>query len=627
MKSTKPVELIKEGNAQLQRNQLEEAEKIYQTCVKSFPRHPGAKERYAYVALRKSNLDDAYARYSALVGEHPNNVAGWIGLGNVLLQHSLFDEAEEVFQACVESFPNHPGVKERYAHVAFQKMHFDDAYARYSALVGEYSDYVAGWIGLGNVLLQQNLLDEAEEVFQTCVESFPDHLRAKERYAYVALCKLNFTDAYARYSALDGEHPESPVGKMGLGNVLLQQNLLDEAEKVFQTCIASFPNHPRAKERYAYVALCKLNADDANARLEELLAENPEYIPGYIRKIDVLLQKGLFLEAENAIRYLMKKYTFCFTVYSNIIMLHERYIKSGIHLAFPIITELALLAYNDICTHMKDANPCFDADGFRHGILLGARNIYRIEKVQDCSRQKEKTMAIFGDSSVLATLYHPQHFKKRGFDVQFFSVSGATITGLGKDKSSLGLFPRIEQYIAKQKPQYVMLKFGQADLEFAYYYKKVIKQEPVEYPHFLEELIKSYQQRIDQIKNSTHLIIHGADFPSLVEGNKCAKRTLDIITIGAYRKNNKSLFDELVAILPSITHRTQISLTFNSMLKEMCVSCGCCYVDTKDIVMPQDMSIIGVDFQPYFDHHYQASDYQKAKCIDHTLKGIMSFFE
>ncbi len=616
------------GNVHLQRNLLDEAEAEFRICVEKFPNHVGAKERYAHVAFRKQDYDDAYAKYSRLKEAYPDNIAGYIGVGNVLLQQNLLDEAEVEFRICVETFPHHAGAKERYAYVALCKQNVDDAYARYTILKEEHPDNMSGYIGVGNVLLQQNLLDEAEAAFRICVETFPDYAgAAKERCAHVALCKLDFNDAYALYSGLKEKYPDKVFGYFGVVNVLFRQNLVDEAEAELRICIEKFPEHVGAKERYAYIALREQNTDEAYARYSVLKEKHPEHVSGYIGELEYFFRNGFYTQFEDAVQVFLNKFKGCFHAYISIIDFHEQNIKRGIHLVLPSFTNLMFELYSDIDEHMKDMYPCFDKNKLKYGALLGARNIYLSETNQISSQFPSPHIALFGDSSLTTSLYYPQRFEERGFHAQFFQASGATIRGIGSDTSVLGLFEKIMNYIRSQRPQYIILKFGQGDVEFGYYFKKFVKQEPIHYDSFFGHLIESYRKKILCFYDLTNVIVHGIDLPSLVERKKCAKRTLDVITDTPNRRKYFDLYQKLIASQPSIVERTQISMEFNARLKEMCKSIGCFYADTKDVFMPNGSSTLHAYFQPNFDHHYLTTDYVKSKAIDVTLSSVMSFLE
>ncbi|WP_027178147.1 tetratricopeptide repeat protein [Maridesulfovibrio bastinii] len=690
-----PIDYIKKGNSLLQQNLFTEAEDVFKSCLKLFPKNVGVKERLAFTAFSRKAYDDAYVRYSSLVNENPENISGYIGSANVLLKQGLLSDAKSVLKDCQKLFPGNLRLTERLGHIAISEGDYDEAYIYYSSLIKDHPENISGYLGLSNVLLILNFFDEAEECLGICVNNFPDNLFAKDRYANVALKKHNYEEAYIRYSqiiSIDHEKisayiglavvlfqqkllaeaeellefckenlsknlgidnlyakvafnkleydeafkryskliddfPNIPTGYIGQGHVLLEKQFNNAAEKIFENCIKMFPDSFEAKERYAYIAFRNKDYEKAYARYSDLEANYPDKVICSVWKLRSLLSLGLYGEFENAVRKFRDKYKGCPSLYSNIIYIYNTYISYGIYQHLPSFTKMASSAMEHIDKYMTDdILPCFDRIELFHGLLLSAKN-YSLNEIGRFSIDRgTKTIAVFGDSSVVTTLYRPDHFVARGFNPVFFSLGGATITGIGSSKSKLGLFEKIKKFAIENKPQYVVLKFGQGDIEFGYYYRKFLKNESdLDYVQFCEFLIETYQKRILILQELTNVIVHGIDLPSLIERKKCAKNTVDVITKDKVYEGDLSLFDELVAVQPSISERTAISLRFNSMLKDMCHRIGCFYADTEDIFLAEDGKTIDVYYQPDFDHHYKTTARIKEKSIDKVLEIVMCF--
>jgi tetratricopeptide (TPR) repeat protein len=690
-----PIDYIKKGNSLLQQNLFAEAEEVFKSCLKLFPKNVGVKERLAFTAFSRKAYDDAYVRYSSLVNENPENITGYIGSANVLLKQGLLSEAKSVLKDCQKLFPKNISLLERLAHLAMSESDYDEAYIYYSLLIKNYPEKISGYLGLSNVLLILKFFDEAEECLGSCVNNFPDNLFAKERYANVALKKNNYDDAYIRYShivsidpgknsayiglavvlfqqklfseaeellefgrvnlsknfgidnlyakvayhkleydeafkrysQLIKDFPESTSGYLGLGNILLEKQHFDSAEKAFEDCIRIFPDCFEAKERHAYVAFMGKDFEKAYLRYSELEVQYPEKVVCYVWKLRCLLSLELYTDFKEAVYEFWNKFAGCPWLYFNIINIHNTYISYGVYLKLPFFTKMAEQAMEYIHKYMTDdILPCLNKRGLFYGLLLSAKNLALNEIGGFSIDSGKKTIAIFGDSSVVTTLFLPDHFVTRGFNPVFFSVGGATITGIGSSKSKLGLFEKIKKFVVKNKPQYVVLKFGQGDIEFGYYYKKFIKEESeIEYDQFCNSLIEAYQKKVLILQELTNVIIHGIDLPSLIERKKCAKNTIEVITKDKVYEGDIALFDELVAVQPSISERTAISLKFNSMLKDMCHRIGCFYADTEDIFLAEDGKTIDIYYQPDFDHHYKTTARIKEKSIDKVLESVMSF--
>ncbi|MDQ7833737.1 MAG: tetratricopeptide repeat protein, partial [Desulfovibrionaceae bacterium] len=129
-----------------------------------------------------------------------------------------------------------------------------------------------------------------------------------DRYAQVALLKLDYDEAYARYTALRKAHPDAPHGYLGQVDVLLKQRLVDEAEEVLAEGIARFPEHPLLRQRYGLAAMRRWDFDEAMSRFEELVRLHPDNATGYIGKANLLIHLNKLREAESHIAWSIHRF-------------------------------------------------------------------------------------------------------------------------------------------------------------------------------------------------------------------------------------------------------------------------------------------------------------------------------
>ena len=617
------------GNVLLRLNRLDAAEETFERCLGRFPDNEQALERHAQAAFRRQDLAEASARYHRLLQAFPENALGAVGLGNVLLQQYLVDEAEEVFGNFLKKFPDHVQAQERHALAAFRKMDFEAAYVRYCRLMQAYPEKVSGYIGVGDVLLQQSLFDEAEEFFVSCLEKFPSNSQVQDRLALAALRNLSFEKASARYEKLMHTHPDDVSGYIGLGSVMLQKNYFDAAEKIFMHCLELFPENTKALERYAFVALRRQRLDEAYARYERLRKVDPKKISSYVGQITVLIRNRKFCEAESFIKSYLKKFNYSPNAVGSAIGLLMGAIKENALTEQPSLAVLALRLYSIYVKYAFAGERCFDHGGYVYASLLGARKMCR--PATSCPPQVPrragrgccKTMAIFGDSHVVPTFYCPRQFELLGFKVNFFPVSGASIVGLGRNKSTLELLPKITQYIVSNNPDYVLMKFGQVDNEFGYYYKKFVKKERVmDVDSFAESLLEKYKEIICKLTNMTNVVVGCINLPSIYSRRHWAKRTLDVITGDIDEGQFASLHDKLLALQPSIVSRTKRAIQFNAKLEAMCREIGVLFVDHTEIFQDKTTGLLHLYNQSDDDHHYVTSDFMRSKVVEFTLEKI-----
>jgi hypothetical protein len=113
---------------------------------------------------------------------------------------------------------------------------------------------------------------------------------------------------------------------------------------------------------------------------------------------------------------------------------------------------------------------------------------------------KIEQLVVIGDS----------HTSQYGFDtintyndierIFLINAPGASIKGLLKEKSTLGLLEKIKnfEFTKKQKTLFVI---GQCDVEFGYYYKSVLFGKKLSLDEFLDDLIKKYEKFLLSFNN------------------------------------------------------------------------------------------------------------------------------
>lgn len=177
---------------------------------------------------------------------------------------------------------------------------------------------------------------------------------------------------------------------------------------------------------------------------------------------------------------------------------------------------------------------------------------------------KLKKIVIFGDS-------HSRIFKKIEIPnviLDVNSISGGTITGLAKRISTLQIRKNIIDYLKNNEPDYLILKFGQVDIELSYYYKQVVKNNNFTKEEYIDTIISTYKLFLEEIMkyiDKSKIIIFGINPPALLSKEKCLLYTSRIIF-----DNSKEKISELSNKLEDIEERTKFSFNFNYNLHLLC---------------------------------------------------------
>ena len=198
---------------------------------------------------------------------------------------------------------------------------------------------------------------------------------------------------------------------------------------------------------------------------------------------------------------------------------------------------------------------------------------------------------------------HSGIFKKiklKKYTINSDIISGASLSGLPKRVSTLNIKNRIIFYLKKKKTDFLVLKFGQVDIDLKYYYKLVVKGENIDKKKYIKDLILCYKEFISEIKkyiDKKKIIIFGINPPSLIDKESCYIYTSRIIF-----NKSKNSYSLLKKKIETIEERTAFSKLFNSELKEFCKKENIKYTEVFNEVLNSN-KIVSNFFTDNNDHH------------------------
>ena len=203
---------------------------------------------------------------------------------------------------------------------------------------------------------------------------------------------------------------------------------------------------------------------------------------------------------------------------------------------------------------------------------------------------------VFGDS-------HSRIFKKCNIlnhVIDCENISGATLAGLPKRISTLDVKNRMIDYLKNNKPDFLILKFGQVDIDLSYYYKIVVKKEEIDKSEYIQNLLSCYEKLIVELSyyiDKKKIIIFGINPPSLVKKESCYIYTSKIVL-----NKNEHLSGLLKDKIESIQERTYFSKLFNIQLKDMCCKNDIKFIEVFDEFLNSE-NIVSDMFTNNNDHH------------------------
>lgn len=213
---------------------------------------------------------------------------------------------------------------------------------------------------------------------------------------------------------------------------------------------------------------------------------------------------------------------------------------------------------------------------------------------------------IFGDS-------HSRVFKKielQKYKISAEPTSGASLKGLPKSNSKLQLRRKIFTYLKTNKPDYLVFKFGQVDIDLGYYYRVVVKNEKIDKREYVNNLITRYINFLNEISRlypKERIIVFGINPPSLLDKDSCFDYTKGIIL-----KNNDSseMRRKLYDSIESLNQRTNLSKLFNLTCKYFCEMNHIKYTEVFNKLL-NSRNIISPKFTSNDDHHIKGIENDK----------------
>lgn len=163
-----------------------------------------------------------------------------------------------------------------------------------------------------------------------------------------------------------------------------------------------------------------------------------------------------------------------------------------------------------------------------------------------------------------------------------FKYPASTIIGFGKRQSTLNVGKKIADVIADDSSSTRVFCFGQVDLELGYYYKKVIKEELINYDEFITNLIEEYCLFLSKYDNGK-LIVKGLNLTVLKNEDFAVKYVSRIITENTSEKAKVQYYTEkLKSELAPFRIRNKAHLDFNVKLKAKAKENGWQYFDINE---------------------------------------------
>lgn len=225
-------------------------------------------------------------------------------------------------------------------------------------------------------------------------------------------------------------------------------------------------------------------------------------------------------------------------------------------------------------------------------------------------KEKERVL-VFGDSH---TVYFGDARQVFGFDNNYKKLDidcnvkhGAAIAGFGKRQSTMNVKQKILEILKTNSHDYLLLNFGQVDVELGLFYRKFIKEENLSFKTHCTNIIKIY---IEFIKNlpfdNKNILVKGINLPVLCYSkSKWLDYINRIITENIVDPGEVTRISNKMEDFYLCDHkRTNMALLFNEILKSELSKINVEYGDINRELLDESTGLISTNFIPCrMDHH------------------------
>jgi tetratricopeptide (TPR) repeat protein len=248
---------------------------------------------YGMNAEARKVFEDEEPRLAA----HPQ-VTATLRLGNAFVALGLLERAEKYSQLALSLGPDCTACYQTLAQIAERQDNTEKALAYLLAAKQRAPEDPEVLFEFGKVCLERNLVDDALAALSKAVELKPDN----DSYVYVLgsanVARGHLPDALALFQQLLQKHPHDAILTYALGAVYYLQGKYSEAEASLKQSLAVQPDQVAASY-YLGLTYDAIGDDDrAIPIFRDLLKNNPQHAPSYVKLGSILLRAHQYEEAQ-----------------------------------------------------------------------------------------------------------------------------------------------------------------------------------------------------------------------------------------------------------------------------------------------------------------------------------------
>jgi tetratricopeptide (TPR) repeat protein len=207
----------------------------------------------------------------------PNSPMIYQRSGDDLLAEKRFTEAREVLEEGLRNFPDDFWLSRSLAMVERHGGSREAADRAIRELYRAFPDQPQACADFADFSLYElNDPKNADAFLEAALARFPDHVWLNHLYATCAERCRDYSEAIVRWSRLREFQPQHTHSVSGIADALRRLGRMDEAERLLQDALVTFPNNLNIAMSHAWLANARADWDEAVRRWSKLRAEHPD---------------------------------------------------------------------------------------------------------------------------------------------------------------------------------------------------------------------------------------------------------------------------------------------------------------------------------------------------------------
>lgn len=246
---------------------------------------------------RAGRLAEAEDGYRALLADHPDDAEVLHLLGLLRAQRGDVDAGLKLVTRAAELAPENAACRHTLGELYVNQGRLEEAAQAYEQARVLNPNLAAAYVGLGRVALLRGELDAAESHFRVALRADDNDVRALAGLGDVAMARGDSARALQRLAEAAELAPDNATTQITYAQALLDQGMLDFAEKALDNALATRPDFALARALRAEVHVRSGEITKALPILESLLARGE--LEGMVRMGlgDIACAEGRFEEA------------------------------------------------------------------------------------------------------------------------------------------------------------------------------------------------------------------------------------------------------------------------------------------------------------------------------------------